>query len=502
MSDNQQRSRGIPQNYRLDRGGVPSFPGAYIGEVMSTTDPVRMGRLAVYIEAFPGSDKTNPQTWKTVEYVPPFYGSTQPSQPPDGVGTYPGSRNTYGMWFTTPDIGVKVLCFFALGDKSDKGYYLGVLQEETANHMIPAIGAVDNPIVESEAAVTYFTGAPRLPVTEINDQNSVFKYSATFYDLAKPLHTVQAAIMFQQGLIRDPIRGPIGSSAQRESPSQCFGISTPGAPIYQGGFKQNEIRERVNANQIQPGQARVIGREGGHTFVMDDGDIDGQDRLIRIRTAKGHQITMSDDGECFYINHANGQTWLELGKQGTLDVYSTNSINLRTQGDINLHADRNINMYAGQRVNVKSPGDVNLEGLNGLNLVSGNEMQLYAYTKITIKSNGVLALDNAGVGSWRTGQMLLYANTTIDLNGPIPAPTSRPLFFADVKVPDVEFSQSAGWQGLTNRLSTICTRVPTHEPYPAHNKGVDAEVKFSIEPAPPPGSSPIPAGVTITNGGG
>jgi hypothetical protein len=145
---------------------------------------------------------------------------------------------------------------------------------------------------------------------------------------------------------------------------------------------------------------------------------------------------------------------------------------------------------------------VNLEGLNGLNLVSGNEMQLYAYTKITIKSNGVLALDNSGVGSWRTGQMLLYANTTIDLNGPIPAPTSRPLFFADVKVPDVEFSQSAGWQGLTNRLSTICTRVPTHEPYPAHNKGVDAEVKFSIEPAPPPGSSPIPAGVTITNGGG
>jgi hypothetical protein len=62
---------------------------------------------------------------------------------------------------------------------------------------------------------------------------------------------------------------------------------------------------------------------------------------------------MSDDGNCFYICHANGQSWIELGQNGTIDLYSTNSVNVRTQGTLNLHADKDINMYAGGSIKVE-----------------------------------------------------------------------------------------------------------------------------------------------------
>jgi hypothetical protein len=129
-------------------------------------------------------------------------------------------------------------------------------------------------------------------------------------------------------------------------------MSTPGRPVYQGGLgggvngDQDALKE---LNQETLADLKVIGRRGGHTFVMDDGTLTGNDSLVRIRTSKGHQITMSDDGNCFYITHANGQTWIELGQEGTVDVFATNSVNVRTQGTINLHADQDINMFAGKK---------------------------------------------------------------------------------------------------------------------------------------------------------
>ena len=52
MSENTQRSKGRPKNYKQDRGGVPAEFGPFTGIVMSTVDPTRAGRLRVFIEAF------------------------------------------------------------------------------------------------------------------------------------------------------------------------------------------------------------------------------------------------------------------------------------------------------------------------------------------------------------------------------------------------------------------------------------------------------------------
>jgi hypothetical protein len=53
---------------------------------------------------------------------------------------------------------------------------------------------------------------------------------------------------------------------------------------------------------------------------------------------------MSDGAVTLQIIHSNGQSYVELGTEGTVDVYAMNSVNIRTQGDLNLHADNNINI--------------------------------------------------------------------------------------------------------------------------------------------------------------
>ena len=262
------------------------------------------------------------------------------------------------MWFTPPELGTKVLCFFVAGDPSVGGYYVGCIPEDGMNRMIPAIGSTTNYQPNNSTQQSALTGTTYAPVTEINDIDPKFIDNPRFFDQKKPVQSSVEAVLYQQGLNKDPIRGPIGSSAQRESPSNCYGISTPGKPIYQGGLtggaNEKTIKTKLETGQVKLQDIAVVGRQGGHTFVMDDGDLTGKDTLIRIRTAKGHQITMSDDGDAFFITHANGQTWIELGKQGTVDVFSTNSINLRTQGVLNFHADKGINMYSGSVIRMKS----------------------------------------------------------------------------------------------------------------------------------------------------
>jgi hypothetical protein len=463
---------------------------------MNNIDPTRAGRLQVFITNFNDGDMTDDTKWTTVDYLPSFYGATPKSGTSTGPGTYPGNRNSYGMWFTPPDLGVTVVCIFINGDR-DQGYYIGVVPEQGINHMIPAIGSATNFVAQNENQKVYLEGAKQAPVTEINDTNLGVINNPRFFEQSKPVHSVVAAALFQQGLIDDPERGPIASSCQRESPSAVFGVSTPGVAVYQGGIKPGEIRDRIDSGKLKPQDVKVIGRMGGHTLVMDDGDIDGNTRLLRFRTTAGHQITMSDSGDFFYITHANGLAWFELGAQGTLDVYATNSINLRTRGDINLHADRDINMYAGGSIKAKAVEDIILQADADLTMIAQQNLRLYSKSYIGIKADGSLALESA-TGSWAGGSSLVFEAGGIDFNGPSASAVSAPNNLTTTILDDTKFSSATGWEVNTDGLESIVTRAPTHEPYPYHNKGVDIEISLEEgQPPPNPGAVPVPAGFEL-----
>ena len=414
MADDILKSRGRTKGYKLDRGGMPADTGPFIAEVMNNVDPTRNGRVQVYIEEFAKQDKNDPSGWRTVSYLTPFYGKVEHSGTTEGVGTSVGNAQSYGMWFTTPDIGVKVMCFFVNGDPN-YGYYTGCVPESGLTHMIPAIG--DNE-------------------TEINHKNKSISEDPRFYEKAKPKHTSVVATMYQQGLSEDTTRGPINSTVQRESPSNVYGISTPGRPVYANGMYDATIKETLNNEELEQQDIKIVGRRGGHSLVMDDGDLEGNNQLVRIRSATGHQITMSDDGECFYITHANGQSWLEFGKSGTVDVYSSNSVNVRTQGTINLHADEDINIHAGKKLNIQSGTGTDINSVGNVNLES---------------------TANVDIGGAR-----------IDLNKS--GASTKTTSIITNKFTDNELKDTGWVAEATPTLSSIVTRAPTHEPYSLHNE--------------------------------
>ena len=467
MPDNIVRSGGRPKEYKLDRGGVAAEMGPFVGIVKNNVDPARLGRLQVYIDVFGGPNPEDDSLWRTVRYLPPFYGVTPPVGSGVGTGSYLGNQQSYGMWFTSPDVGTQVLCFFVNGDPL-LGYYVGCIPDEGVIHMLPAVGASTKFKTDNAVQQAYFGASARqLPVTEINTRNLGITENPRYFDQPRPVHSVVAGAMFQQGLILDTDRGPITSNSQRESPSAVFGMSTPGRPVYQGGLGDSDIAEKLDSAQLK--DLNIIGRRGGHTLVMDDGDLTGKDNLVRLRTAKGHQITMSDTGDFFYIIHANGQTWLEFNSEGAVDLYSSNSVNVRTQGTLNFHADKDINFYAGGTITTKAD-TIRMQGQQSVDILSENSIKIYSDAAIAVRSDGTLNLRSAS-GSWGSEAELVFKAEKIDLNGAAAAAVNKPQLIKDRKLPDTKFETNKGWVSTDAALTTIVTRAPTHEPYQFHNRG-------------------------------
>jgi hypothetical protein len=495
MSETTPSTSQAPSNYK-----DPLPAGSYIGIVKNNVDPSRAGRLQVYIQNRGASDPNNANNWQTVIYCPPFYGTT-PAGASAGTGAFEqGNPQSYGMWFTPPDIGTQVMIIQVAGEPM--AYYVGCVPTLYATHMVPAIGSVpkSQAITQNETQASYFAGSNRLPVTEINVSDTKISQNPKYFDQPKPVHSYVAGILFQQGLINDEVRGSIGSSSQRESPSACYGISTPGRAIYAGGIgaggEANITAEDLKTRQ--PSAAKVIARRGGHSLVMDDGDLKGKDNLIRIRTSKGHQITMSDDGNCLYICHANGQAWIELGQEGTLDVYTTNSVNLRTQGTINLHADDDINMFAGGRINMKSNKGTTMQSDADMGISNKGQLTLFSQAGIGLKTSGTLAMTSQ-LGSWAAASTLSFNGDKLNLNGGPRVEVATPTGLTKYLLPKVEFNASLGWVAQPSGLDSIVTRAPTHEPYPYHNQGVPTSVKLAgPAPTPPPATPAVPPGVKIT----
>ena len=468
------KPRGATKASKADAGGAVLRTLPLFGVVKNNIDPIRAGRLQVYISDLGGSDPNDSSSWSTVSYMSPFYGVTTPSSANTGWGNYIKNPHSYGIWNSPPDIGTTVICMFINGDPN-YGFWIGCVPEPDALQMVPAIGGTSN-IVANEGEAKGLGGAVRLPVTNINTNNPGIANTGKFLTDAKPVHSYVASILAQQGLIRDPLRGVIGSSAQRESPSRVgWGVSTPGRPIYEGGFTDETIADAAG-NEGQAASLKVIARRGGHTLVMDDGDLLGRDQLVRLRSSLGHQILMSDDGQCLHIIHANGQSWVELGKEGTIDMYSTNSVNVRTQGDLNLHADNNININAGKALNI-SADTIALSSEKQTTQKVGTNFSLYASGTYTTKVDGKMSFASGGDAFFYSKVVTYINGSKVNLNT-----GASSLIPQDVQpIPIIAHTDTLndatkGWLAAPGKLLSIVSRAPAHAPWASANQGVDVKV--------------------------
>ena len=133
-------------------------------------------------------------------------------------------------------------------------------------------------------------------------------------------HDYQKKIWDAQNLTNDPDRGPGTSSAFRETPSSVFGISTPGAP-----YDPND--PQFKANDVGDNEWGVRGRKGGHTFIMDDGDVNGNNQMFRLRSSKGHMILMNDTKDFIYVINSKGTAWLEINAAGDIKDRKSTRLN-------------------------------------------------------------------------------------------------------------------------------------------------------------------------------
>ena len=165
---------------------------------------------------------------------------------------------------------------------------------------------------------------------------------------------------------------------------------------------------------------------------------------------------MSDDGDTFYITHANGQSWLEFGKEGTVDLYSSNSVNVRTEGSINLHAEDDINMYAGRDFNIKGKESVTIEST----------------MKIGVKSDGTIPTVSGGQTTTNAGGNYAVVAPRIDWQD---APTLSVASIPLTKFADVKYDKK--WVSDPEKIDSIVTKAPTHEPY-GDRSGIDVRKQF------------------------
>ena len=386
-----------------EAAGICISPGPHVGIVKSNLDPLRAGRLQIWI-ADSGGDPDLDSNWRTVSYCSPFFGVTSQKARGKGQKFTPDSPHSYGMWFVPPDVDVKVLCIFVNGDPH-KGYWMGCIPEWPNMHMVPGM-----------SSGSWHGGGPE-PLVEYNDDDSNDSRTGDFYKRAVTPHEIQTKIWTRQGLLADPDRGPGTSSAFREVPSRVFGISTPGPEL---------VSETLAQDKNKQIDYRVAGRQGGHQFVMDDGDAKGKSQLIRLRTSNGNMLLMNDSAGIIYLINSKGTAWFEMDASGGVTVFSQTQVKMHatagfafdtpgafsvSAGSISLNGTSSVSIGSMQ-VGIKGNMGVSIGSTIGPISLSGKDVNLNAMKSVGI--TGMLHVDIKGVC------------VTLNSTPPKPSPPSMP----------------------------------------------------------------------------
>lgn len=309
----------------------------YIGIVRRNDDPQKMGRLMVWIPEMGGAIDDE-GSWIYVSYASPFAGVTNIDNLKKDSKDLDGTQKSYGMWMVPPDIGNQVLVSFVNGDTA-KGFWFACVWQQNMNHMVPAIPSN----VPTDPALQNGIDGNLPPVAEYNKWSEVNPD-----DPPRPVYTPLHEALKSQGLYSDNERGPTDTGARRESPSQVFGLLTP----------------------------------GGHNLSFDD--VEG---IFRIRMADGPQIMINNKTGYIYAITKQGNSWLELSDEG-IDLYTKSDFSVNADGNINLHAGGNISLDAGGNIGERAGGTIGLQSGGNFNVKSGGNLAQAAGGNITEKAGG------------------------------------------------------------------------------------------------------------------
>ena len=446
---------GDPDYNTTNLRGVPSETGIVLGVVKANVHGSHMGVIQVYIPSY----STNPEDktqWRTVKYCTPFYSRVESRSKNETTTKVPA-----GIVTPPPDLGTTVLCFFPEG-KNHEGFYFACVPDTFMLQTLPE---------PTKSRTNEVSG-------EFNDKNPLAQVNkiTNWKAIKRPVDSINQKINKEQGLDQDNVRGLNNSGYMRESPSEVIGIASKGRRITDNGqdFLKVNRGSLLNidgaSDEVRKGLLGPTNRRRGHTLTLDDGDVDGNSNQIRLRTSTGHQILMNDSTGIIYIGNNAGTTWIELGKQGTVDVFATDSINFRTK-NINFHADENIKFHSKGYTQVVSEQQMHLESKDDMVLKSGGDAGITSKA-FAVKASGMMNLSGGAASSISASGIMSVKGSLVLLQGPAlgskTAKSVRPMQKLDTKYD----ANSGRYVPDTSKLTqTTVDRLVVHEPSVAtHNR--------------------------------
>ncbi len=457
-----------------------------VGRVMDTNDPMQMGRIRVFV---PGLDAETSLVGDLpfAIYCSPLAGHQQVQSRGPTDGTYTAGPVAYGM-FNIPKVGTDVLIAHLNGDPNFRVWFgalygamlAGTLPHGryTFNNPDAPSGSLDGPLSANEQPIqplynNYTTAYTRTTAVASNDGGVDLPPRKNFEWRVRGADYQAAAL----GNIQKNL--PTQKVANLTDDRNVVYVEEDGLEFHQGNWTQGYAISQIEPNATCS-EALVDGGQnldpqtyswttpGFNSIAMDDRPTNCR---VRIRTGSGHQILLDDTNERIYISTVQGNNWIEMDQDGSVDIYAARRVSIHAEMDVNVTAGGTFRVYASDGIHMTSGGEIRMTANADFSLnASGGDIQISGtgdvnvqpQGDININSLGTLSLQSAddtniltgGIAAWTSTttlnlgatQSIIINAPTVDINGATPAVAS-----------------SAGT--ATNNEAYYTNRVPEHEPW-------------------------------------
>lgn len=363
------------------------FLGTTLGQVVSTDDPQQMGRLYVHcVELGDPPNLTSEDFTKLplCTYCSPLAGSTdsRTSKGPDDDSSTVGQM-AYGMW-SIPKVGSTVAVVCVDGNPSQR-LWIGCVFDQLVTNTLPhgrynySSHSPDGPLSSTERPIQPMYDNMSKAFTK-RDGNFEWRSRGADY---------QTANVTDENLEASPSNKPDDTEHEVKQEDGTTLYSTQGYAT---------SRNKTFGGQSLDSQVYSWTTPGFHSISMDDRV---ENCRFRIRTVSGKQILLDDTNERIYISTAQGNVWLEMDEDGSLDIFCSESISFHGK-HINLMAEETIRMYAKTGIHSRSDTDI----------------RFFAKENIDSIAKGDIRETSDGTNETLAGKNIVETGEKIHMNGP------------------------------------------------------------------------------------
>ncbi len=356
------------------------------GHIVDTNDPQERGRVRVYCPAFGDLPSTPIELIPWAQFSTPFAGSVDNekfSRGPESTHKTTGGV-AYGMWMI-PKIGAEVLVT-CINNNPMLRVCIGCLHSASYVNTLPHGRNVDGVI----------SSATEQPIEPYNTNTSkAFGSKTDSYEWA-----TRAADRSVSKVKQGSVNAGQTVASKPDSESQGYQPSRIAPDIKYSNSTQTSLDPQIYSWTTP----------GFHSFTMDDS---ADNCRMRFRTSTGHQIILDDTNERIYISTAEGESWVELDQDGSVDIFASQKVSIHSSSDINLTSDKTVRIFGNSGIHLQTPQDIRLTSGADTHIQSGAALRLKGSSDAFVTSGGainLLASDN-----------IIETGAEIHLNGPAAA---------------------------------------------------------------------------------